>query len=500
MWKGCELEQAPWQCATVTVPMDYTKPGGEQLSIALNRLPAGVASERIGSLVLNPGGPGGSGITIAYNEAASMPTAIRDRFDIVGFDPRGVGRSTAVKCPDGFDSSADSFQACIKATGDLLKNLGTPNVARDLDMVRRAVGDDKLTYLGYSYGTALGGVYADMFPDRVRALVLDGAVDPKAGAVNSTHDYGDDFYAHQDFERTINVFLQLCDATGKCAAGPDSRTLLDRVESSVRDLPTTFFKGGKALSRTDVDDVVVAAMYSATYWSALAVALSDADNGDASTLAGLSSYLQFGYPADLESEPNFDFANAAIRCADFAGRGSASSACDGFPATAEPLPEITAANSASPVLVVGTKDDPATPGRYAVQMAEALRNAVSIQWEGAGHTAFLASSCITDIVTAYIVDLKVPSNGQSCPFVVGTKTITERADKIFGRSDPNSLVASVESALEAQGDAPAIALCVAKQLVGRQDDRLVVHELIGVETPDLVGLRTMLTRSCEIGG
>ncbi|HEY4333456.1 MAG TPA: alpha/beta hydrolase, partial [Ilumatobacteraceae bacterium] len=500
-WGSCTDQPAPWQCATISVPMDYSSPSGKQISIALNRLPAADPAKRIGSLVVNPGGPGGSGIQLAQEEGPNFPQAILDSFDIVGFDPRGVGASTPVQCPTNFDPESGSYARCIRLTGAYLSYLGTPNVARDLDRIRAAIGDAKLTYLGFSYGTALGGVYADMFPQNVRAMVLDGSVDPTAGRVNTTMDFtGDDFYVEQDFDTTIGIFADLCNATTLCAAGPHASDLIDSVEAEVRRLPTQYFTPTTRLDRDEVDNIVVSAMYNVSYWPMLAVALKDAADGDASTLAAFDSYLQFGYPANMDDDPSFDFANLAIRCADFAGRGNASDICRGFPDTATPLPEITAANGVAPIVVVGTRGDPATPWRYSGQLASALGNAVSITWEGAGHTAFLTSSCITDAVTKYVVDLDVPANQLDCPFVVGATTLAQRADRVFGDANRASEEDQMTDVLVAKGDSEADAKCVSTKLGQRNNEELIVHELLGVDTPDLVGIRTLIEKSCAGGG
>jgi len=499
-WAPCPTQHAPWQCGTISAPLDYTNPTGKQINIALNRLPALQPAQRIGSLVVNPGGPGGSGVNLAANEADSMPAQIRNVFDIVGFDPRGVGRSSPITCAGDTSPGSASLRRCIGSTGNYLSQLDTPNAARDLDRVREAIGDSKLTYLGFSYGTALGGVYADMFPTHVRALVLDGSVDPAAGQVNTTKNFADDFYVQQDFTLTLQIFLNLCDATTACLAGPHSATLLNSVEAKVASLPTKNFGGGRPLTADDVGAIIRESMYTISFWPMLAVALADAENGDASTLAALASYQSVGYPATMESEPNFAYANLAIRCADFAGRGLASRSCHDFPPAVEPMPEITTAVGAPPIVVVGTKGDPATPWRFSAKMATALGNAVSITWEGAGHTAFLTSKCVTDLVTAYIVGLTVPADGADCPFVVGVSTFAGDADKVFKDVGTASQMSRLDGTLMAEGDSQALAECIGKGLIANADERLLIHELLGVETADLVSLRSAIKQKCITGG
>ena len=508
-WTTCHDYPAPWDCATISVPLDYSDSAGAHLSIAMIRLAAARPSARIGSLLVNPGGPGGSGIALAYGEAQSYPQQMLDSFDIIGFDPRGVGDSSPVLCPASFDSGSGSrsgsgagsgsgsgnYDVCIPANKSVLPLLGTTNVARDMDMIRRSVGDTQLNFLGYSYGTALGAVFADMFPTRVRAMVLDGAVDPDAGRSNNSGG-GIDFYAEQDFDGTIADFEQLCDATANCPAGPHTASLVARVRKKIGELQVDKFPGGGRLSKSNLDDILTGAMYSAFDWPALAFALKDADNGDGSTLAAFSSYLVYGYPADSTSETELDFANIAIRCADFSDRGSESQECKNFPASDEALPVITKVTTSSPILVVGTKGDPATPARYSPLMARALADAVAIEWEGAGHTATLTSRCITALVADYLVALAVPKDGTKCPFVTGTTTLAGSADVVFGSPDRATSTSNIVDVLVALGQTKRVAGCIAPQLVQRSDRRMILDELLGIETPQLIAVRKLIERGC----
>jgi pimeloyl-ACP methyl ester carboxylesterase len=494
LWTACANQPAPWQCATVTVPLDYDHPTDHPITLRIVRLPAADPSARIGPLVLNPGGPGASGIELAFNEAQSYPRSVLDHFDIVGFDPRGVGQSAAVHCPRGADPDR-SYEECIPGNEDLLPFLGTPNAARDIDRIRDAIGEQQISYLGYSYGTALGAVYADLFPDRLRAMVLDGAIDPDAGRSN-TGEGGIDFYADQDFDGAIAEFERYCDLTPQCPAGPHTEDLIRRVRKKLADLPTDTFPGGGHLTRHDLDDVLTGAMYSAFDWPALAIALDDADNGDASTLAALDSWLLYGYPADRDGKADSEFANIAIRCADFSNRGHDSYECEHFPVTDEALPVITATDVSTPILVVGTKGDPATPARYAPQMAEALRDAVAIEWEGAGHTAVLTSRCITDLAADYLVDLRVPLDGTTCSFVTGVTDERTTAERIFGDppiDDAADNIAAVEAALGRPAD---VAQCVGDHLARLADARVILDAEIGIDSPELVSLRRAVLRMC----
>ncbi len=499
VWTTCHDYPAPWDCATISVPLDYADSAGARLSIAMIRLAAARPSARIGSLLINPGGPGGSGIALAYGEAQSYPQQMLDSFDIIGFDPRGVGDSSPVLCPASFVSGSGNYDTCIPANKAVLPFLGTPNVARDMDMIRRSVGDAQLSFLGYSYGTALGAVFADMFPTRVRAMVLDGAVNPDAGRSNNSSG-GIDFYAEQDFDGTIADFEQLCDATPKCPAGPDTAALVARVRKKIGELPVDTFPDGGRLSKNKLDDILTGAMYSSFDWPALAFALKDADNGDGSTLAAFSSYLLYGYPADSASENELDFANIAVRCADFSDRGSGSQECKNFPASDEALPVVTKVKTSAPILVVGTKGDPATPARYSPLMARALGDAVAIEWEGAGHTATLTSRCITSIVADYLVAIAVPKDGTTCPFVTGKTTLAGSADVVFSPPDRATTTSNIVDVLVALGDTKQVAGCIAPQLVQRSDRRMILDELLGIETPQLIAVRKLIERGCTANG
>ncbi|HET7739358.1 MAG TPA: alpha/beta hydrolase, partial [Mycobacterium sp.] len=244
-WSADECESSPSdvqipegaECGKLSVPVDYTKPDGEVAQIAMIRFPA--TGDKIGSLIINPGGPGESGVSAAASLVGSMPDSVRERFDLVGFDPRGVGRSTpAVWCnsdedndrlradpqvdysPEGVahieSETKDFVQRCVDKMGEeFLANIGTANVARDLDAMREALGDDKLTYLGYSYGTRIGAAYAEAFPDKVRAMILDGAVDPNADPLEA------DIRQAAAFQTAFNDYAADCAKNPSCPLGTD---------------------------------------------------------------------------------------------------------------------------------------------------------------------------------------------------------------------------------------------------------------------------------------
>lgn len=498
-WGKCDTQPAPWQCATIEVPLDYRASNSESISIAVTRLPAASLADRIGSLVLNPGGPGGSGLDLTWSYASLFPAALTDAFDLVGFDPRGVGRSTAVDCGDLDRSYTVVERDCIDNSGDLLPYVGTANAARDMEQLRKALGDEKLTYLGFSYGTALGAVYADLFPGSVRALVLDGSVDPAAGQYNidgtSTGSFSDPFYGVQDFEGTLDVFLDLCDASRLCKAGPRSRALLDDLELNVQQADTSYFdQWDEVVTDQQVAGIVASAMYNTDLWVPLAVALADAANGDASTLAALGSFFEAGYPRAEDSYDNLTEANVAIYCADFAGRTGrfAVDSCRGWPESAEPLPTITAVDVANPIVVIGTDGDPATPGFLAPMMAEALGDAVSVRWQGAGHTAFLHSDCVDRIVIDYLTDLKVPVTHTQCGFTDDVNTTVARASSVFSLDRARFLI-RLQSVFEAEGSSPGVARCLAEGIIDQGSDSVVVYARLGVQAPDYLELRQRLS-------
>lgn len=507
-WHACDDQPSPWECGDIEVPLDYRRPSSAgMLQIAVTRLPA-ASTDRIGSLVLNPGGPGGSGIDLAWNDAAVFPAALLDRFDLVGFDPRGVGRSSAVDC----DADPHEYQVrisdCVRLSGDLLPYVGTLNAARDLEQLRKALGDDRLTFIGFSYGTALGAVYADLFPDRVRALVLDGSVDPDAGRYNVdgtvVGTYGTPFYGVQDFIGTVDVFAKLCDATRECPLGPRSWPQLDALVRDIRTATTEWFDEWESTVSSDqLVGIVVSAMYNTDLWAPLSVALADAADGDASTLAALGRFLEAGYPAAENDGDNLWEANIAIYCADFAGRAGRYlvAGCAGWPETAEPLVPISPVELDVPVVVIGTDGDPATPGFLAPRMADALGDAVSIRWEGAGHTAFLRSECVDTLVVDYLVDLVVPKDRARCDFTNGDNaddTTVARAAQVF-TLDRARYERRLTQVFIAEGDSDELAACVAKGLAEQASTSVLVYARLGVQHPEYTKLRTRLEAECAVG-
>jgi pimeloyl-ACP methyl ester carboxylesterase len=453
-WTPCDNG---FQCARLLVPFDYSRPAWRRFSLPVIKLPAAGPGKRIGSLVLNPGGPGGIGVQYAEQARNVVSPAVLARFDVVGFDPRGVGGSQpAVHCMTGpqldrylgtSDAPGDAAQLaavvsqsrffarqCARNAGALLPYVGTRSAARDLDVLRAALGDAKLSYLGKSYGTYLGAWYAQLYPHRVRAMVLDGALDPDASSMDIDSAQG------QGFEVALRSFTANCMRLAGCPLGhgSDVNAGIARLQGLLnRAARTPLPGGGRPANGALLLQGVVAALYSSSYWPALRVGLQDAFGGNGAVLAELADQL---YERSANGRySNLIDANMAINCLDrpwphglpawqAAATAAAAAApqfgrvivwgsltCAYWPVRSYPLPRITAAG-APPILVVGTTRDPATPYRWARALAGELRSGVLLGWNGDGHTAYLrGSSCVDNIVNSYLVSGTVPKSGTVCP-------------------------------------------------------------------------------------
>lgn len=440
-------------CGRLRVPLDYRAPSVKAIELFVVRVRLTGQQRRVGSLVVNPGGPGGSGVDAAVGLALSLPVDLLRRFDLVGFDPRGVGLSSPVECippalkdraialdPDArtdaqykaqVDVAREVAQGCERKYGPDLQHYNTESTARDLDLVRQAVGDAKLTYLGYSYGTRLGSVYAQLFPRGVRAMVLDGAVDPRAGEVASAEAQA------KGFERAFDQFAADCRRRGvTCLIGPDPRAAMQRALDRARRAP---IPSGRTDPRKATAGHVLLAAVSALYdrndWPELESAIAEAGSGTAGGVFDLADrYAQ----RDPKGEyTNLLDANTAINCADAREEvpeatvrkalaawrtryplfGSTLAlgliGCQQWTAPRQPLPAVRAAG-APPLLVIGTVNDPATPYASAQVLAKTLASGRLLTWRGEGHTAYPKTPCITAAVNAYLVSLRVPKPGATC--------------------------------------------------------------------------------------
>ncbi len=447
-----------YECATVAVPRNWNAPAtGGTYDVALLRVRSANQKNRIGSLVLNPGGPGGSGIDIAVYlsygpKLGGLPTEITDRFDVVGFDPRGVGRSSPVKCISNTDqdaafaadpdpvSQAEFDQAtalartiataCRTKYGEQLPLFSTEQAANDLDAIRAAVGDEKLTYLGYSYGTLLGATYAQLFPTKVRALVLDGAVDPQQGLVEGSETQA------KGFERAFTNFTRWCQNTpARCPIAPDARTavtdLIAKADASPIEAPD-----GRKVTDGWVFLALISSLYTEAGWQQLAEAVRDLQEGDPQGILGLADEYAERNRSGVYS--NLFDANTAVNCADsddaptaeqvrrlqvewrrkYPIFGSALAvgmlSCTFWQGKRDPYP-AGPATGAPPIVVVGTTGDPATPYENTGNLATMLRVGRVLTWEGEGHTAYPRTPCIVQAVDAYLIDLTVPREGLRCP-------------------------------------------------------------------------------------
>jgi pimeloyl-ACP methyl ester carboxylesterase len=445
-WKGCG---DGFQCATLTVPLDDAKPALGTVALALTRHRA--TGRRIGSLLTNPGGPGASAVDWLKGSYDEFPATLRQHFDLVAFDPRGVGHTAPVRClstaqldayfhldpvpDDAAERSAlmagnrTLAAGCESRSGRVLPHVSTQVVAQDLDRVRQAVGDAKLTYLGYSYGTAIGASYLDQFPTRVRAMVLDGALDPTLT--------WDGFLRGQSagFDGALNAFFASCEKT-RCAfrqaVSGDLAQAYDALAARVEkhDLPGD---GRRTVGPDELSLGVGAGLYSRAWgWPAIAQALADAEHGDGAGLLSLSdSYLERG----PDGYSNITEANFAVNCIDrpwprteapyyaladsvrrtaprfgpfiaLSGLG-----CAVWPVAAEGTPHPVSAPGSPPVVVIGTTRDPATPYVWAQALARQLSRGVLITHVGDGHTVYRAGapSCLLTPVDAYLVALRVPA-------------------------------------------------------------------------------------------
>jgi pimeloyl-ACP methyl ester carboxylesterase len=437
------------------VPITYDEPQGATLPLFVVRVVSGTQTDRIGSLVVNPGGPGASGADAAIGLALTLPEEVLARFDIVGFDPRGVGSSTPVRCISdqrkdeliaseprpvsdqqldaAFALSQEIADGCATEYGDALGTFNTVDTARDMDRLRTALGDEKLTYLGYSYGTTLGSTYAELFPDKVRGMVLDAAVDPDVDAVKDAEQ------SAAALEKGFDAFAANCvGLLAGCPIGAEPRQFVEQVLGQAAQAPIPSSEPGETRQATPgvVVTAVQAALYDTASWPQLSQALAAARNGDSKGLFSLADSYS-GRLANGTYSNLFD-ANIAINCADrddklaaseirrlaadwnakypLFGAGNAAGlyTCSVWEAQRTPLPERDAQGSA-PIVVVGNSGDPVTPLPGAVDLAENLESGVLLTWQGQGHTAYPKTDCVKAAVDAYLIDLTVPLDGLTCP-------------------------------------------------------------------------------------
>ena len=445
-WTECG--SGPFDCAEYDVPLDYADPQGATITLALRRLPAEDPSRRTGLLFVNPGGPGGSTIDILSGWARSLPSELRARFDVILFDPRGVGHSSPLLCHDNvqellglnpypetdadwqviIDATRRFTEACAAAGRDILPHVGTRNAARDMDRLREAEGEATITYFGYSYGTTLGQVYADLFPTHVRAMVLDGAVD------NSLPP--DDLNLEQirGFEAAFQRYLADC-AASQCITGDPAATVQSLIDE-VSEEPIPVVDGDRPVGSGELINAILGSLYSRATWPFLTAGLNAGLDGDGSTLLFLAD--NFAGRQDDGEYSNLVEAHKAVTCLDSASERDpehhigladnfeAEAPFFGRPASqfglfcafweAEPEPLVAPrASGAPPILVIGTTGDPATPYKWAVSLSQQLESGVLLTRDGEGHLAYrYGNTCIDEAVESYLLDLTVPPKGMVC--------------------------------------------------------------------------------------
>ncbi|MEV3984923.1 alpha/beta hydrolase [Nonomuraea sp. NPDC049758] len=427
------------QCGTVPVPLDYGDPGGQKIDLALIRIKAN--GDPLGSLVFNFGGPGGSGVdTLA--QAAKAFGSLGTRYDLVSFDPRGVDRSAGVRCggeldallaaPSGADGEAMSKKfaaACEKDSGKILPHVGTVNAAQDLDRIRAALGDRRLNYFGFSYGTHLGAVYATRFPANVGRFVLDGAFDPtvtfEQRAVTQA----------TGFAHAFEAFAKDCVAQ-TCDLGQDPAAVKSAVEKLLDGLRSKPLKvGDRQLTYGLAQLAVITPLYAKSAWPVLEQAAAAGIKGDGATLLALADAYTGRRPDGTYSTMMTSL--QAITCADTTERPTAAdmarvddkiqkifpilsadgtaTACGHWPTPGDDAAKRIDATGSAPIVVIGGKGDPATPYEWATALNAKLKTGVLMTYEGEGHGAYLSGDgCVTRTVDAYLLNGKVPAAGTTC--------------------------------------------------------------------------------------
>ncbi|WP_310913333.1 alpha/beta hydrolase [Lipingzhangella rawalii] len=462
-WEECggELE-----CAQVEVPLDYDEPEGQTLHLALTRLPAQDEAPE-GSLLVNPGGPGGSGTEYAAAAAHVISPDVRENFDVVGFDPRGVGESDPIECLE--ESELDAYlgaelepadpdspgaltsesrqeleqrisefvDSCVDNAGDLLEHLGTDNVARDMDVLRAVLGDEGLTYLGKSYGTLIGAHYAELFPEQVRALVLDGAVDPTLTNVQMSAQQASGF--HTALEAFLEDCLDRADCPLSADTVPEGVDELGELIADAREEPLPGPEGDdRMVNGARVELGLASSLYSEQSWPQVRSALDSAYAGDGAGLLELADRMYNRQPGG--NYTNMVAALNAVNCADRpspesvaeveqAAQDAAAEAplfgaslvwgaliCSEWPVGVDRSPAELTGQGASDIVVVGTTRDSATPYSWSEELADDLDSGVLLTYDGDGHTAYgTGNGCVDEQVDAYILDGVAPEEGVTCP-------------------------------------------------------------------------------------
>jgi pimeloyl-ACP methyl ester carboxylesterase len=440
------------ETAILEVPVDYDDPDGATFELFLVRRLANDQDDKIGSLLINPGGPGAGGAEFAASADFVFDEALLDRFDIIGWDPRGAGYSTpAIDCIDDYDEyyagtditpddeaerteiideARDFAEQCAERNADILQHIGTNDSARDIDAIRQALGEDTISYFGFSYGSELGATWATMFPDSVRAAVLDGAADPTVGLVEGG------IQQAAGFEQTLATYLGDCSDDSDCAFhnDGDAEGAFDELMLALDEDPIPSEPGRPDITRGVALQAVAAAMYDDSLWEQLSEALAAAQDGDGKGLLQLWDSYYRRQPDG--TWPNFLEAFQVISCMDeaerptvdeddamveeyhevaprFAPNTTGSYFCTFFPPTEDPRIAITGAG-AGPIVVIGTTGDPATPLASTRVMASTLEDGRLVTVTADKHTGYGENDCVDDAVHRYLIDLEPPPDETEC--------------------------------------------------------------------------------------
>jgi pimeloyl-ACP methyl ester carboxylesterase len=452
-WKACDdsASTTSVQCGTLEVPYDYNNPSAGTFTLYVKLRPATNPSLRIGSMMVNPGGPGFGGSSLADDADYYFSSDLTDHFDIIAWDPRGTGKSTpAVDCVDNYDqyfgldsppdspeekqALVDASQAfndeCMANSGEILPYISTQASATDMNSIRQALGEDKISYFGFSYGSELGATWATMFPQTVRAAVLDGAVDPNSTSAE------EGMAQAKGFEGQLATFLAACSKNKACEFynGGKSEAAFDALLLDLDAKPLVVSAERTPVTQGVAFTAVAQAMYSDYYWSQLEKALADAQQGDGAGL--LKLYDDYFQRKDDGSYGNELEAFLAISCLDDPGATSIKAVDDAVPSFVDVAPRLGAnfgygyscalwpvkaavkvevnGKGAGPIVVIGTTGDPATPLASTRNMASELEQGILLIVEANQHTGYGANECINTAVDSYLIDLTVPVSETTC--------------------------------------------------------------------------------------
>lgn len=452
VWSKCQTDSLDsTDCGSLSVPYDYDDPSIGSFTLFLTRKPASDQTNKIGSMLVNPGGPGFGGSSVAQDAQYYFSKELLDRFDIIGWDPRGTGKSTpAVNCIDQFDDyfgidstpetpeekqliidlSQKFNDECFAKSGEILAHISTQATARDMNSIRQALGEEKITYFGFSYGSELGATWATMFPNTVRAAVLDGASDPNSSSL----DQG--LAQAKGFEKQLDVFLASCSKRVSCAfySGGKSAQALDKLLGDIDVKPIVVSKNRTSITQGVMFTALAQSMYSDAVWPELERALADGVKGDGAGLLKL-------YDDYYQRKPDGTYGNEleaflAISCLDDPGPTSVAAVDEqipvftaaakrfgasfayGYSCALWPIEQVTrleiTGKGAGPIIVIGTTGDAATPIESSRKAARALEKGLFLTVTADQHTGYGLNACVVDTVDRYLIDLVAPPDGKVC--------------------------------------------------------------------------------------